>query len=230
MELKSALELLSFIASIASLILAIVAIWLSIVFYRLSSKASETTTEASKGIAASVERLEKLFDKLYSDTFSMMRETVTDMRKHMWPEDESSEQENALAEVEGKADRKISEIKEAMEERLQTVLAGQKIAEEKNNLLQTEMKRLIDSAIRTSRNVDLEAREETVREYLLRTIRRMLRPDRPLMIDDIVKRLSDTFPTRRLVSEISRLRDEGLIELNPNTVGPRSEVKLVPHM
>lgn len=57
-------ELISFIASVASLILAVGAIWLSVVFYKMSVAASNATTEAAKGIGASVERLEKLFDKL----------------------------------------------------------------------------------------------------------------------------------------------------------------------
>jgi hypothetical protein len=77
------IEITSLIASVASLILAIVAIWLSITFYKMSSTAARATEDAAKGISASVERLEKIFDKLYSDTFSVMRETVTDMRKHI---------------------------------------------------------------------------------------------------------------------------------------------------
>lgn len=80
----NAFEIISFIASIASLILALGAIWLSIVFFKMSSEASKATTEAAKGIEASVKRLENLFDKLYSDTFSMMKDTVSDMRKHIW--------------------------------------------------------------------------------------------------------------------------------------------------
>ena len=96
----TAIELISLIASIASLILAIGAIWLSIVFFRMSNEASKATTEAAKGIDASVQRLEKLFDKLYSDTFSMMKDTVTDMRKHIWnkPELENKEVSEELRE------------------------------------------------------------------------------------------------------------------------------------
>lgn len=87
------IELISLIASIASLILAIGAIWLSIVFFKMSSEAAHETKEAAKGIDASVQRLEKLFDKLYSDTFSMMKDTVTDMRKHIWnrPDNDTTE-------------------------------------------------------------------------------------------------------------------------------------------
>ncbi|PLM42491.1 hypothetical protein, partial [Klebsiella pneumoniae] len=82
--LDTAITIIGFIATIASLVLAIGAIWLSFIFYQMSNEASKETTKAAKDIQASVERLEKIFDKLYSDTFSMMRETVTDMRHHIW--------------------------------------------------------------------------------------------------------------------------------------------------
>ena len=92
-------ELISLFSSIAALILAIVAIWLSIVFYRLSSALSAGTTEAAKGINASVEKLENLFDKLYTDTFSMVRETVSDMRKQLWPREPGAD-DKVAAEIE----------------------------------------------------------------------------------------------------------------------------------
>jgi len=107
----STLELISLIASIASLILAIGAIWLSVVFFKMSDAASKATTEAAKGIGASVDRLENLFDKLYSDTFSMMRDTVSDMRKHIWNKPENTAPEvsqNIRAEI----SRQVSKVLE----------------------------------------------------------------------------------------------------------------------
>jgi len=70
MAISSLTDLISLAASIASLTLAVIAIWLSISFYRQSSRASQATAEAARDVSASAERLEKLFDKLYSDTFS----------------------------------------------------------------------------------------------------------------------------------------------------------------
>ena len=128
----SAIELFSLISSIASLILAIGAIWLSIVFFKMSDAASKATTEAAKGIGASVERLEKLFDKLYSDTFSMMRDTVSDMRKHIWnnPNEEKPEISQS---IKSEISRQVSKVleeeglnnspkKQEMSEKLESVL------------------------------------------------------------------------------------------------------------
>ena len=62
----------------------------------------------------------------------MMRDTVTGMRKRISPEDESVEQESALAGAESKADRKVDELRQVVETQLQGMSAGQKLAEEKN--------------------------------------------------------------------------------------------------
>ena len=226
MEIKSILELLSFAATVASLILAITAIWLSIVFYRLSNEASKATTEASKGIGASVERLEKLFDKLYSDTFSMMRDTVTDMRKHMWPEEETTEQENTLEEVENKADEKVGELKATMEAQIKALVDGQKIAHADNQELKGKMQQLVDRAILSSRKVEVEATEETLRVHLIREIQRRARTHRITRLGDIFGRLNGTFPLARVVDEIARLRSEHVIELDPDQLAPDSMIRM----
>jgi len=227
METKSLFDVISFVASIASLILAIGAIWLSIVFYRMSSEAAKATTEAAKGIGASVERLEKLFDKLYSDTFSMMRDTVSDMRKHMWPV-EDPEQEKAVEEAEKKADEKITELKRGVEDQLQQVLARQRLADEKTASLRNEMGHLLNKAIVTSRQVDLEAREETVREHVLRALRTFRRTRPRSTLDELIDRLRPAFSFERILSEISKLKAEGLIELIPDEMTPGSQIRLIP--
>lgn len=70
----------SIISIIVSIVLGVLAIWLSITFYRMSTQQSERIGESAKIINSGVERLEKLFDKLYTDTFSMTKETVEAMR------------------------------------------------------------------------------------------------------------------------------------------------------
>lgn len=227
MESSSLFENISFMASIASLILAICAIWLSVVFYRMSSEASKATTEAAKGIAASVERLEKLFDKLYSDTFSMMRDTVSDMRKHIWPA-EVPEQENAIEEAEKKADDKITDLKRAVEGQVADLLQRQRLTDDKMSSLSVEMRTILDRAIVSSRQVDMEAREETVREHILRTVRVLRRSRSKATINDVLEKLNASFPMRRVVNEIEKLRDEGLVELVPDVLGPDSIISLKP--
>ena len=111
------IEIIAFVASIASLILAVGAIWLSIVFFRMSNDASKATTEAAKGIDASVKRLENLFDKLYSDTFTMMKDTVSDMRKHIWNKPSPDGQEKFKAELSESLKKEIeTQVSKALKE------------------------------------------------------------------------------------------------------------------
>jgi hypothetical protein len=74
----------AFITSAVSAFIGIFAIWLSVTFFKMSSKLSESTKEAASHIGASVVRLEKIFDRLYNDIFSITKDTVSDMRKQLW--------------------------------------------------------------------------------------------------------------------------------------------------
>jgi exonuclease VII large subunit len=222
----TAFDLISFIASIASLILAVGAIWLSVVFYRMSDAASKSTTEAAKDIAASVERLEKLFDKLYSDTFSMMRDTVTDMRRHMWPTDDA-EPDKTVEEAEKKADEKISDLKRVFENQISQMLQKQKITDDKFSAVRDEMRHLIDRAITGSRQAESEAREETIREHILRHLR-VLRRRRPTTtLGELVDRIGAIFSPSRIFVELERMKAEGIIELSSERMHPETEIRLV---
>ncbi len=78
------MELISIVASVVSMVLGVFAIWLSLYLYRLAESASAAGKGSADKIGASVARLDVVFDKLYADTFSMMKDTVGDMRKHVW--------------------------------------------------------------------------------------------------------------------------------------------------
>lgn len=77
--------ILSVVSIAFTLVLGVVAIWLSVLFYRWSSKAEQEAIKASTSISSAVERLENLFDKLHSETFTMMKDMVTDMRTSIFP-------------------------------------------------------------------------------------------------------------------------------------------------
>ncbi len=218
-------DIISLLSSFASLILAVVAIWLSIVFFKLSSKLSESTTEAAKGIGASVERLEKLFDKLYADTFSMMRDTVSDMRKHMWP-DETVENDHLAEEAEKKADAKIEELKKDISQELGTVFQRQRIADEKLDSIRSEMGHLIDRVITSSRQVEVEAREETLQSAILRSLRIMQHKRPRVTAAELVDRLSKDASPNRIVEELTKLRDDGLLLLSDERVAPDTTIQI----
>lgn len=205
--------------------LAVIAIWLSIVFFRMSSKLSESTTEAAKGIGASVERLEKLFDKLYADTFSMMRDTVTDMRKHLWPE-EVSDAGRIAEEVEKRAAEKVEALKVSFAEELSTVLHRQRIADERISSVSEDVTKLVDRVIANSRQVELEARKETARDIVLRTLRVMQRKGVIVTAEDLLQKLGSEFTPVRMIDEVEALRREGFVSVDDEHIGPHTHVEL----
>jgi hypothetical protein len=219
-------ELINLLATIASLVLSVVAIFLSIVFYRLSSEISRSTIEASKGIGASVDRLEKLFDKLYSDTFSMMRDTVSDMRKHMWPDD-AVEMDKMAEEVEKRADLKVQTLKKEISDELSAVLKSQRLADEKFAILSGEMNSLLDRVITSSREVEVQAREETLRDAILRTIRILRRSRQNIpTISDLIDKMAQEASASNIIEELMNLRRVGAIDLGNDLIGPHTQIRL----
>jgi uncharacterized protein YoxC len=202
----SIIEIASLIASFMSVALAILAIWLSVVFYKMSSQLSESTKEAAKGIAANVERLEKLFDKLYSDTFSIMKDTVSDMRRHIWPEESK---DTIAEEVEKKADIIMDELKESINLEITNILERQHIVDAKMDGISHKIENLLDKAINESRKVDVKARGETIREHIIR----MIHYDPSIRIGKIVSELIDKydFSKEEVAVEIFRMRTDGIV-------------------
>jgi hypothetical protein len=227
----TAVELISLIASLASLILAIIAIWLSFKFFEKSNEASDKTIEASKGIGASVERLEKLFDKLYSDTFTMMKDTVSDMRKHIWNKEDTGESKSTELEeeLEKKAQEKVDALKKELSNDLSQMFARQHITDKKITNLKEELSTLIEKAVSQTRTLESEAREETIREYILRRIRIIRKRKRRVVADDIVTQAgNDGLNIRRLFDEFIKMKEDGLIDFDGKEItGPDDEIRLL---
>lgn len=163
------MEAFSIAAAVVSIVIAAFAIWLSIVFYRMSVNSSNQIQESSKDLSSSVSKLEKLFEHLYSDTFSMMRDTYSDMRKHVWPE--FREEPDVTDQIETRANTKVDDIRQELMAQIETVAARAGGTETKVEQLRKELSPLVDDAISRSRHAESEAQEETLRDVMLSRIR-----------------------------------------------------------
>ncbi|WP_010203095.1 hypothetical protein [Salinibacterium sp. PAMC 21357] len=216
------IDLTSLVSSIASGVLAIVALALSIVFFILAKRDADRSSENASQIAGSVDRLEKLFDTLYSDTFSMMRDTYTDMRKHVWraaPAKNDDDAEETASNGDAGAGlmlEKIAEVSaqvgvtgEKLEEfqaRLQPVLAGALAAEEEKR----------------------EAKKPSTRDRIIRTVRMRQNSSKPATL----ARLSEMIGVDEgdLVTEIFELGRIGHLDWNgaPSTLSQDAALHYVP--
>ena len=196
-------EIFSIAASAVSLVIAMVAIWLSITFYKMSETSSGKIREAADRINATVGRLETLFDKLYGDTFSMMKDTVSDMRKHIWSDT------SVPNEAELRADVLIGQISSRFESEMKAVLSRQSSTDKKVSELGVELKRLLDEAITESRNVELQAREETTKGHILRMLSNT--PNKMIPLGSLIGSLRGEIAEGDVIAELFRLHKENAI-------------------
>lgn len=88
------IDIINLIMAIASILLAILSAVLTIVFFFKSSKSQEDVTKAASKINDKTDYLEKLFDKIYKETFSLVREHSLAMQKHIFRGEISSTSES----------------------------------------------------------------------------------------------------------------------------------------
>lgn len=194
-------ELFSIISSVISIVLGIVAIVLSIIFYRMSEKSAKEAEASSQDIEGSVKKLETLFDKLYSGTFDMMKETVTDMRKHAYSN--------------GKMTIDTEDISRQIEEKTIAVVA--KVVDEikTSQKSDVELEQLIISVIDKSREFEKSLKNSALRDFIIKFLKsngvvtyRLLRSNVMNLITD------DNNGHALLFRELLTLAREGII-INP---------------
>ncbi len=214
------IEVISFATSIASLVLAIVAIALSIIFYQMSSQLSESTKEAAKDIGASVEKLEKLFDRLYADTFSMMKDTVSDMRKHAWGE-AASETPNILEEAEKEAEKqanaKFDEIRSGVIRQIEEVLKKQEKTDLSIEAIKAQVKSAVDTGMKAARNLDQEETRRIIRSEALHVALKRMPCDPDSFIKDLMA--CTGLEEKCIGDELNQMLNEGIFQVESRVEG-----------
>ncbi|GAJ17493.1 unnamed protein product, partial [marine sediment metagenome] len=123
-----------------------------------------------------------------------------------------------IEEVEKKADEKVNLLKVEINKELSKMFQTQKIASAKLS----SMRHLIDKAVSSSRKVEIEAREETVRNQIRHLIRMMQRERKKVVADEIVGRLANKLNPSKVISEMEKMVDEGELSLNTDSLGPET--------
>jgi uncharacterized membrane-anchored protein YhcB (DUF1043 family) len=204
------MEIISLIASIVSVIIGGFAIWLSVTFYRMSINSSEDIKKSSNQIDSTVTRLETLFDKLYSDTFSIMKDTVTDMRKHVWnPSDvkQPPEIDNS--------------IREQLNKQIEQILSSQKGTELRLHNLQNQLQ---DALLKTVKEATNKEAQRLV-SHVGNTVLVILRSQGPLTLIQLSKKYN--IEQGSLVAALFDLARKGLVTWDhaPNQLGPEEVIK-----
>lgn len=198
-------QAVALLASMASLALAIVAIWLSFKFYTMSIRSSEKIEEANRAIGASVDRLEKVFQMQYSDTFSMVRDTYTDFRKHLMPETTAVARAEQLAE--SAADQKVEQLRTEIGDELTKIVNRVGQTDAQLGSVKTQLEGVIEKAIDRSRKVDQEAVKETLEAAIISYIENIPFGDKRT-VDDVFAHASEYSPAAvaKILFDLSKRR------------------------
>jgi len=140
----------------------------------------------------------------------MMKDTVSDMRRHIWPEDTSASTDSS-EEIDRKTEEKIEAFRGEMTNELSTLFSRQRTADGKLEAIKGEMKNLIEKAISGSIEVDREVREETVKNAILIAIKRLSRIKKNVVAIDILKRLEERFPINIVVRALESMTEEDIL-------------------
>jgi hypothetical protein len=211
------MEAFSIASAVVSIVLGIYAIWLSVVFYRMSVKSSTQIQESSKDLSSSVSKLEKLFEHLYSDTFSMMRDTYSDMRKHVWP-DAIVEKSEIGHEIEARADIKIDRIRDELMGQIESMATQVGGTEARMEEIRKELRPLVENAITQSRSAEAEAQEETLRNVLVSRLREAGRNGATaIKLYDFVVAINEGW-RGKFFDEIRALKNEGIVAYDTDDV------------
>jgi len=216
------MEIAALIASAVSIALGGYAIWLSITFFKMSTRTNENTIEAAKEISSGVLRLDELFNKLYADTFGIMKDTMTDMRKHMWPEifKESGQDQT-------KATNVIKELTDQMKTEisifLKKILEEQKIPKDKSEALE---KGLSDKLGQTLRDSEIRVRKilsERIANIILANI-----GSKGIIAQNLFSMLTakQGIAARDFFATIYSLKKQGQIAWKGTRLEPSSEIFL----
>jgi hypothetical protein len=140
-----------------------------------------------------------------------VKDTYADMRKYVMPQ----QPDKILQEAEQKANQKVQVIEKDIFAELTQILDKQKYADaklEKLDMISSDLRMLLDKAIKESRKAEVEARQETVREFIVRCLKKHQEHDsRGAFFRQLVEAGRPNFPTQIIVAEIFQMRKEGTL-------------------
>jgi hypothetical protein len=148
-------------ASLVSVMLAFFAIWLAWKFYQASSVSTEQTKEAAKAIHSGVAQLDRLFGSLYADTFSMMRETYSDIRRRAF-EPPLPEATDASGAVRAQIDEGLRALRAELNKDVAAIAERIGAPEGKAAAVKEQVEQVVDKAITATHSI-----EETIRSDAL---------------------------------------------------------------
>lgn len=206
----TSIELFAIVSSAVSLILGFFAIWLSLKLYKLSEESSQKLKESADKIGTSVSKLELIFDKLYSDTFTIMKDTVEGMRNHMWPISTGAGRESERI---GPQMASVDELKDTLKGEIDRLIETQSAKTGNLDDMKIGVVTLVDRAIEESVQFEVNVNRQKLRTAIVDAIESAWSGGRiitPSMLED---QLPGNFDWKDIVETLFLLREERIIKI-----------------
>ncbi len=131
-----------------SIAIGVLAIGLSVVFYNWSTRLQRDASKALSELTGMTQRLEQLFEKFYSDTFGMVKETYTDMHRQAFPQvpDEKAEAEATEKRIEELVAPYVDTLKETLKRATEKEANMESLVAETRGVLEDAVRRTEESA------------------------------------------------------------------------------------
>ena len=222
------MEITSIVAAVVSIAIGIFAIWLSLTFYKMSTRNMENVIEASKGLQANMNRLEALFNKLYPGTLSVPKESVPEVPKQPWPE--AARQEDFIREeVEKRAERKVEELRKALERGRGGVPEKQVIQETRMDSSKRDIPEAADRTIIEPRKAEAGEFKGSIRERIEKQIafyqHRGYRGIISEFLMDDIKSDTPQLTGPDVEYELRKMKEDAIIDWEGDKLGPNTHIE-----
>ena len=204
-----------------SVFLAVVAIWLSIAFYKMSQTSSKSVESATTRVESATGQLQALFDHMYTDVFSMTRDTVSDMRKTLWPNAaDGGDETNEIV------DSRLAALRGELIQAIKTVSEDVGLTRDKLDTLQGRLAPVVERTISESAIVGSDAQRNAVHDDIVALLTFNKGRDVLTTAQVIVNELSDRHPSHAIVDELDRMHRSGEVLWSSQRLRPTTEVIL----
>jgi hypothetical protein len=228
------LDIANLYVAVASIVLAVLAITFSVMFYRWSAKTSRDAENAANNIAASVSKLETLFNLMYSDMSSMIkgaaaehssmiRESYQAMQRKVLEGLTTGEAEAERA-IEERVAARVKELKEHLSADASTALSRSPSASSQTLDVRSQIDSAMTKAIEGVQRIEFETRQEVLQN----SIKGLLVKQRNrTSVRSLLTELGHTFPKSRIVQELQKMGEANIIGIDPRPMTPNSLLSIV---
>jgi hypothetical protein len=148
----------------------------------------------------SVRELEKIYGLLRTESFSLVRETVN----YAW----SREPNKIDSERAAKTEERINDLKNDFTTQISTLFTEQENTGNKIN----ELNSAVSSFLTKAKNIESQVKEETIRDYIIKSIKEIKKRNRRPIADLIIdKAIDDGLRAGDVVEELHRMKDDKYI-------------------